>query len=96
MKLFVGNLPFQLTEDELHNHFGAFGSVVSAKIITDRESGRSRGFGFVEMPNDEEARSAIAELDGKEMRGREIRVSEAKPQERERNGFRPQGRGPRR
>lgn len=98
MKLFVGNLPFQLSEEELYNHFGQFGKVASAKIITDRESGRSRGFGFVEMPNDDEGRTAIAELDGRELNGREIRVSEAKPQDRERGGggFRPPGHGPRR
>ncbi|MCE9598585.1 MAG: RNA-binding protein [Spirochaetia bacterium] len=81
MKLFVGNLPFSVTEEELHNQFAALGNVLSAKIITDRESGRPRGFGFVEMASEEEARSAIAELDGKEISGRQIAVSEAKPQQ---------------
>jgi len=81
MKLFVGNLPFSLTEEELHNEFAAKGNVLSAKIITDRESGRPRGFGFVEMASAEEGRAAIADLDGKEISGRQIAVSEAKPQE---------------
>ncbi len=81
MKLFVGNLPFSLSEDDLHNQFAAIGNVLSAKIITDRETGRPRGFGFVEMASAEEGRTAIAELDGKEIGGRQIAVSEAKPQE---------------
>ncbi|MBL8020129.1 MAG: RNA-binding protein [Leptospirales bacterium] len=88
MKLFVGNLPFSVTEEELHNQFAALGNVLSAKIITDRESGRPRGFGFVEMASEEEARSAIAELDGKEISGRQIAVSEAKPQQNNGGGGR--------
>jgi len=85
MKLFVGNLPFSITEDDLHNQFAALGNVVSAKIITDRDTGRPRGFGFVEMANVNEGRTAIAELNGREIDGRQIAVSEAKPQEKRDN-----------
>lgn len=81
MKLFVGNLPFSVTEDDLHNEFAANGSVLSSKIITDRETGRPRGFGFVEMANVKDGQSAISALNGKEIDGRQIAVSEAKPQE---------------
>ncbi len=79
-KLFVGSLPFSSTEQELKAFFEAVGTVISARIVTDRETGRSRGFGFVEMSSPEEAQRAIAELDGKEMGGRNIFVSEAKEQ----------------
>lgn len=79
-KLFVGSLPFSSTEEDLKAFFGAAGTVVSARIVTDRETSRSRGFGFVEMSSPEEAQKAIAELDGKEMGGRTIFVSEAKDQ----------------
>lgn len=89
MKLFVGNLPFTLSEQQMQDHFAAYGQVSSARIISDRETGRSRGFGFVEMPDDAQARAAITALDGQPLNGRQIRVSEAKPQE---DG----GRGPRR
>ncbi|MCE9596683.1 MAG: RNA-binding protein [Spirochaetia bacterium] len=81
MKLFVGNLPFSVTEEDLHNEFASKGSVLSAKIITDRETGRPRGFGFVEMANVKDGQNAISELNGKEIDGRQIAVSEAKPQE---------------
>lgn len=76
-KLFVGNLPYKLTEDELKNHFESKGAVVSARIITDRETGRSRGFGFVEMESPEMAREAMNGLDGSELLGRNISVNEA-------------------
>jgi len=79
-KLFVGSLPFSSTEQELKAFFEAAGTVTSARIVTDRETSRSRGFGFVEMSSSEEAQRAIAELDGKEMGGRNIFVSEAKEQ----------------
>lgn len=81
MNIFVGNLPFSTSEDELRDTFGAFGEVSSVKIIVDRETGRSRGFGFVEMPSDQEAQTAIQELDQKDYGGRQIRVSEARPRQ---------------
>jgi RNA recognition motif-containing protein len=79
MNIYAGNLPWDLSEDELREVFAAFGEVSSAKIIVDKFSGRSRGFGFVEMPNKKEGESAIADLNGKEMKGRALRVSEARP-----------------
>ncbi len=89
MKLYVGNLPFSASEDELGDTFGEFGAVASVKIINDRETGRSKGFGFVEMNNDEEAKAAMSELDGKDFGGRNLKVNEAKPrEERPRGGFR--------
>ena len=77
MKLFVGSLPFSLDENDLKTHFEKFGEVSSAKIITDKFSGRSRGFAFVEMPDAEQAKLAIAGLNGSDMNGREIVVNEA-------------------
>ncbi len=86
-KLYVGNLPYSATEDGLKNHFSSAGSVASVKIIIDRETGRSKGFGFVEMDSDDAAQSAVSQLDGQEYEGRSLRVSEAKPQpERESRG----------
>lgn len=82
MKLFVGGLPFSTTDEELADAFAQFGSVASAKVITDRETGRSRGFGFVEFDSDDEGKAAIAGLDGKELGGRTIHVSEARERER--------------
>ncbi|HMW59373.1 MAG TPA: RNA-binding protein [Leptospiraceae bacterium] len=81
MKLFVGNLPFSITEDALHDEFAAQGSVISTKIITDRDTGRSRGFGFVEMASLKDGQAAISGLNGREMDGRQLAVSQAKPQE---------------
>ena len=78
MNIFVGNLSYRSTEDSLRAAFEAYGVVDSAKIITSRETGRSRGFGFVEMPDEEEAKAAIAGLDGKELDGRPLRVNEAR------------------
>ena len=78
-KLFVGNLPFGATEDQLRQHFTGAGNVDSVKIIIDRNSGRSKGFGFVEMSNDDEATSAIETLNGSSFLGRNISVSEARP-----------------
>ena len=87
-KLFVGSLSYSVNDDQLADAFAPFGTVVSAKVIMDRESGRSKGFGFVEMSTDEEAQAAIKGLDGKELSGRAIAVSEARPQEnRERRSF---------
>lgn len=80
-KIYVGNLSFDLTEKDLEKLFSEYGTVSSANIIEDRETGRPRGFGFVEMASDEEGQKAIAELNGKEVAGREIKVNEAKPQQ---------------
>lgn len=81
MNIFVGNLNFRSTEQTLQGLFEPYGEVTSVRIITDRETGRSRGFGFVEMANDEEARAAIAALDGQEFDGRPLNVNEARPRE---------------
>ncbi|MBD67461.1 MAG: RNA-binding protein [Candidatus Neomarinimicrobiota bacterium] len=81
MNIYVGNLSFQLSEDDLNSAFGEYGQVDSAKIITDRETGRSKGFGFIEMPNQEEAEKAIEGLNGKELEGRAVKVNESKPRE---------------
>ena len=80
-KLFVGSLPFETTDAELSEVFSKAGTVESANVITDRNTGRSRGFGFVEMSSDEEAKKAIEELNGTDLKGRNIVVSEAKPRE---------------
>jgi len=77
--LFVGNLSFQTTESDLTTLFKAFGEVKRVQIAKDRETGRARGFAFVEMPNDEEAAKAIAALNGEEVGGRAIKVNEARP-----------------
>ncbi len=79
MNLYVGNLPFSVGDDELHSAFASFGTVASAKVIMDKLTGRSRGFGFVEMGSDDEGRAAINGLNGKSLAGREISVSEARP-----------------
>ena len=79
MNIYVGNLPHEVTETELQEAFQAFGEVASAKIITDRLSGRSRGFGFVEMPTDGEAEKAIEGLNAKDMKGRTLNVNKARP-----------------
>ena len=80
-KLYVGNLTFGVTDAELQEMFQAHGSVRSAQVIMDRETGRSKGFGFVEMGSDAEAQSAIAAMNGKEMSGRSLTVNEARPKE---------------
>lgn len=86
-KLYVGNLPYTAKEESLKDHFSSAGSVASVKIIIDRETGRSKGFGFVEMESDDGAQTAVSQLDGQEFEGRSLRVSEAKPQpERESRG----------
>jgi RNA recognition motif-containing protein len=86
MKLYVGNLSYDTTEEKLNTMFSGYGVVESVNLITDRDSGRSKGFAFVEMANDEEAKAAIQALDGSELDGRNIKVSEAKPQERRTGG----------
>jgi RNA recognition motif-containing protein len=85
-KLYVGNISFNTSASDLEQMFGESGTVQSANIIEDRETGRSRGFGFVEMSSSEEANAAIAALNGKEIDGRELKVNEAKPQEKRGNG----------
>lgn len=80
-KIYVGNLPYSTDDAELENHFSSHGQVESARIITDRETGRSKGFGFVEMSSDEEADQAISKLNGSQLSGRQITVSEARPQQ---------------
>lgn len=77
MQIYVGNMNYGMSEEDLKDVFTAYGEVVSTKIIIDRDTGRSKGFGFVEMSTEDEARAAIAELDGKEVSGRNLRVSEA-------------------
>ena len=84
MKLYVGNLSFNTSTQDLEEMFGAHGTVESTNIIEDRETGRSRGFGFIEMSSNEEGQAAIATLNGKEIDGRALTVNEAKP--RENNG----------
>jgi RNA recognition motif-containing protein len=84
-KLYVGNLPFSATEEDISAKFSACGTVESAKLITDRDTGRSKGFGFVQMGTDEEAQAAIAAMSGQENDGRALTVNEAKPRE-ERSG----------
>lgn len=85
MKLYVGNLSYRLTDSELEQTFSQFGEVLSAKIIMDRESNRSKGFGFVEFGSNEEGQEAIDNLNGKEVSGRTIVVNEARPP-KNRNG----------
>ena len=86
MNIYVGNLSFDVAEDELKEAFGAFGAVESVNLIKDKFSGKSRGFGFVEMPSQEEAQAAIAGLNGKDLKGRELKVNEARPREDRRGG----------
>ena len=82
MNIYVGNLSYSLSESELRDAFADFGEVSTVKVLMDRETGRSRGFGFVEMPNQSEGEAAIAQLNGKELAGRALRVNEARPKER--------------
>jgi RNA recognition motif-containing protein len=93
-KLYVGNLAFSTTEKEVRDMFAVYGTVESVSMVTDRDTGRSRGFGFVEMPNDSEAAAAIQGLNGKDAGGRPLTVNEARPKT-ERGGPRGGGRGSR-
>ena len=81
MNIYVGNIAWSMTEDELNSLFSEFGAVSSAKIITDKYSGRSKGFGFVEMDNDAEAEAAIEALNDSDQNGRNLRVNQARPRE---------------
>ena len=80
-KLYVGNLPYSVRDQDLEQAFGEFGSVTSAKVMMERDTGRSKGFGFVEMANDQEADAAIAALNGQQHNGRALTVNEARPRE---------------
>jgi RNA recognition motif-containing protein len=81
MNIYVGNLPWAIDDNALRDMFADFGEVSSANVIMDKFSGRSKGFGFVEMPNDSDAEAAIAALNDKDMNGRNLRVNQAKPRE---------------
>ena len=81
MNIYIGNMPFSLTESDLEELFAEFGVVSSARVISDRDTRRSKGFGFVEMSNQAEAEEAIRQLEGKEVDGRNLKVNEAKPRE---------------
>lgn len=85
MRIYVGNISYQETEDELRELFEPYGEVSEVSIVTDRETGRSRGFAFVEMPNDQEATAAIEGLNEREHLGRTLRVNEAQPRDRDSN-----------
>jgi RNA recognition motif-containing protein len=92
--IFVGNLPFDASEDALRDLFAPFGEVQQVRIMTDRDTGKSRGFAFVEMAQDDAAATAIASLNGKEFGGRPLTINEARPRpERSGGGFRPGGGG---
>jgi len=86
MKIYVGNLPFEVTEEELRQEFVAFGEVESVSIITDKYSGRPRGFGFVEMPSVSEGQAAITGLNGKTLKERTLNVNAARPRSDDRGG----------
>jgi RNA recognition motif-containing protein len=86
MNIYVGNLAYTVTEEDLRQAFGEFGQVASASIIKDQSSGHSKGFGFVEMPAAEEAQAAISGLNGREVKGRKLNVNEARPRTEDRRG----------
>lgn len=93
MNIYVGNLAYEVDEDTLRELFSEYGDVESAKVITDRDSGRSKGFGFIEMPDQNQALEAIKALNGKEYAGRELTVNEARPQKPRHDRFDRRGRG---
>jgi RNA recognition motif-containing protein len=86
MNIYAGNLPWGLSEEDIREAFEAYGEVTSVKIIQDKFTGRSRGFGFVEMPNNEEGEAAISALNGKDLKGREIVVNQARPRRDDQGG----------
>jgi len=88
MNIYVGNLSFNTTEDGLRDYFAAKGEVESAVVIKDRETGRSRGFGFVEMPSNDDGNDAISSLNGQELDGRALKINEARPKENSGGGGR--------
>ncbi len=81
MEIYVGSLSYSVTEDDLKEAFTAFGEVASVRLVSDKFSGKSKGFGFVEMPSNEEAEAAIAALNEKDFKGRDIKVNQAKPKD---------------
>lgn len=81
MNLYVSNLAYSVTDDELRSEFAAYGQVASARVVMDRETGRSRGFGFVDMPDDAEAKAALGGLEGTNLAGRALKIVEARPKE---------------
>lgn len=81
LNIYVSNLPYRLSNEELRDIFAAYGEISRVKIVKDKETNRSKGFGFVEMPNDDEGKRAIAELNDKDVGGRALRVNEARPRE---------------
>lgn len=87
MNIYVGNVFLGVSEDDLRQAFESYGQVTSVKIITDRYTGNSRGFGFVEMPNHQEAKSALSGLNGKDFKGRSLKVNEARPRNDRQTGF---------
>jgi RNA recognition motif-containing protein len=94
MKIYVGNLSYNTTDEDLKNAFEKFGSVESAVVVTDKIDGRSKGFGFVEMTSESEAKEAIDGMDGQELNGRALKVNESKPKpEGDRGGYKGPGRG---
>lgn len=92
-KLYVGNLAFSVTDDELMQAFTSFGNIMSARVVMDRMTGRSKGFGFVELEDDSQADEAVNKMNGQTIAGRPVRVSEAKPQEDRPRGPRREGGG---
>lgn len=92
MKLYIGNLPFSVTDEALQKAFSEFGNVEEATVIVDKFSKRSKGFGFVTFSDEESAKKAIAEMDGKDFEGRALKVSEARPREESERSGRPQRR----
>jgi RNA recognition motif-containing protein len=88
VNIYVGNLSFEVTDEDLRTAFEEFGQVDSATVVKDKFSGRSRGFGFVEMPTSDEASAAISGLDGSDLKGRNLKVNEARPREERRGGGR--------
>lgn len=93
VNIYVGNLSYEVTDTDLRNAFSAFGGVTSAKVISDNFTGKSKGFGFVEMASNTEAQTAIAELNGKDLKGRAITVNEARPKRQDGGGNRGGGFG---
>tara|TARA_B100000676_G_C18077439_1_gene848634 strand:+ start:1528 stop:1779 length:252 start_codon:yes stop_codon:yes gene_type:complete len=81
VNIYVGNISYNSTEDDLREAFGQYGEVTAVRVITDRDTGRSKGFGFVEMSDDDQAREAMQALDGNDFMGRDIKVNEARPRE---------------
>lgn len=81
MNIYVGNMPYSMTEEDLKGIFSVYGTVSSARLVMDRETGRAKGFGFVEMDNDNEARAAIEAINGSAQNGRDLKVNEARPRE---------------